>query len=561
MSNYLNLLKIFIQTTEITPTEKKRSKKFYSIMGTAILLLIMLPAGALVGIITYALTLGVQFSGGSTQGAEIVLHIISILSVVFGFNVIINIFYFSNDIENLLPLPLKPHEIIAAKFSYSLLSENIMEFILIVGVCIGYMSAAKYSLFGIITSIIGIITMPVIPLAMCGIVCLILMYFTHSVKNRDFLNKVTGIGTAVLIVGALIALICVSGLNADMISTSLASGENTFLNAMNIVFPQIPLMMRAICENSPLWLLLYILANAVFVVIFLFLASKMYLKGVSDVNTSKNKPSKDLAEKAILASEQKSIFKSYLKKEFIVLFKTPPFFMDCIAVNLLWPVFLAVIVILQGQTNFLSAVLTPYLAGDSNSIVYVTLIIIAVSVLVTAINSIASAAITREGKHFEFMRYIPVELKLQLNVKAAASILISGIGMVLYIIAFYVYCMFFNAPFNSLVMIVMPIVHTVLSLLCVVFISYLGIYMDSINPKLIWDDEINALRGNYNVFINTAVAMAVMIAICAISLLILHFNAPPIAIIIGLVLVMIVLTIVAYRLCMSKGIKNLESIE
>lgn len=561
MSNYLNLLKIFIQTTEITQTEKKRSRKFYSIMGTAILLLIMLPAGTLVGIITYALTLGVQFSGGTTQAAEIVLHIISILSVVFGFNVIINIFYFSNDIENLLPLPLKPHEIIASKFTYSLLSENIMEFILIVGVCVGYMSAAKYSLWGIISSIIGIITMPVIPLAMCGIACLILMYFTHSVKNRDFLNKITGIGTAVLIVGALIALICVSGLNADMISASLAGGENAFLNAMNFVFPQIPLMMRAIYENSPIWLLLYILANAVFVIVFLLLASKMYLKGVSDVNTSKNKQSKTLAEKAILASEQKSIFKSYLKKEFIVLFKTPPFFMDCIAVNLLWPVFLVVIVILQGQTNFLSAVLTPYLAGDNNSMVYVTLIIIAVSVLVTAINSIASAAITREGKHFEFMRYIPVELKIQLNVKAAASIIISGIGMILYIVAFYIYCMFFDASFNAVVMLVMPIVHIVLSLLCVVFISYLGIYMDSINPKLIWDDEINALRGNYNVFINTAVAMAVMIAVCAISLLILHFNAPPMAIIIGLIVVMAVLTAIAYKLCMSKGIKNLESIE
>ena len=101
MTNYLKLLKIFIQTTEITSTEKKRSKHFYSLMGTAIVLLIMLPAGALVGVITYALTLGVLANGGNTQASVMILHIISILSAVFGFNVIINIFYFSNDIENL----------------------------------------------------------------------------------------------------------------------------------------------------------------------------------------------------------------------------------------------------------------------------------------------------------------------------------------------------------------------------------------------------------------------------------------------------------------------------
>lgn len=63
-------------------------------MGTAVVLLIMIPAGALVGIITYALTLGVMTYGGATQGAEVILHIISILSVVFGINVIINIFLF-----------------------------------------------------------------------------------------------------------------------------------------------------------------------------------------------------------------------------------------------------------------------------------------------------------------------------------------------------------------------------------------------------------------------------------------------------------------------------------
>ena len=562
MTNYLKLLKIFIQTTEITSTEKKRSKKFYTLMGTAIVLLIMLPAGALVGVITYALTLGVLANGGDTQASVMILHIISILSAVFGFNVIINIFYFSNDIENLLPLPLKPHEIIASKFTYSLLSENIMEFILIVGACIGFMAAGGWSVFGVITSVVGIATLPVIPLAYCGIFSVILMYCTHSVKNRDFLNKITGIGTALLIVGSLVALVCVSGLNADSIATSLSGDDNLFLNIMNVIFPHIPLMMRSIYDNSPVELLLYILANAAFVAVFLFISSKMYIKGVSDVNTSKNKQSKSLTEKAVASSAVKGIFSSYLKKEFIVLFRTPPFFMDCIAINLLWPVFLVVIVILQGQTNFLSGVLTPYLAGDKNSALYITLAFVAVAVLVTAINSIASAAITREGKHFEFMRYIPVKLQTQLNVKAAASIIISGAGMLLYIIAFNIYCFCCGAEFDLTLFVLMPILHTVLAILSVVFVTYLGIYMDTINPKLVWDDEINALRGNYNIFINTAVVMVIAAVICGGSFALVKLtNIAPIIISLTLVAIMAVLCIIAYRLCMNKGVKNLESIE
>ena len=361
MSNFLNLLKTFIKTTELTSEEKKRSKHFYKIMGTAVVLLIMLPAGALVGIITYALTLGISAIGGDIQGAEVILHIISILSVIFGINVIINIFYFSNDIENLIPLPLKPREIIGAKFAYSLLSENIMEFILIIGACVGYMSATEFSVTGILTSIISVLTMPVIPLSYCGIIAIIFMYFTHSVKNRDFLNKITGIGTAVLIVGALIALVSVSGFNPDAIITSLASADNGFLNVMNIIFPHIPLMMKSISDQSAFELIIYLIANVIYVAVFLFLASKMYLKGVSDINTTKSKRSKSIAGQAIEKSSQKGIFASYLKKEFLVLFRTPPFFMDCIAINLLWPVFMVVIMILQGSTNFLSGILTPYL--------------------------------------------------------------------------------------------------------------------------------------------------------------------------------------------------------
>lgn len=562
MINYIRLLKIFIQTTEITQNEKKRSKVFYGIMGAMVVLLIMIPVGLLVGFITYALTLAVLQNNGDTQAANIVLHIIAILSAMFGFNVIVNIFYFSNDIENLLPLPIKPHELVGAKFSYSLLSENIMEFILTLGVCVGFMCARGISFFGVLTSIVSIATLPIVPLAYCGIISMLLMYFTHAVKNRDFLNKIVGVGTAVMIVGALVALVFVSDLNADTMAQSLAGGENTFLNIMNCIFPQIPLMMRSISDNSALYLLYYLLVNVAFICVFLLIASKMYIKGVSDVNTSKSKRNLSETTRIIEKSAINGIFKSYLAKEFRILFRTPPFFMDCIAINMLWPVFLVVIVILQGQTNFLSGVLTPYLAGDLKSMVYVTLVITGVSVLVTAINSLGSAAITREGKHFEFMRYIPVPLELQLNVKALASIIISGGSMLIYIIAFNIYCIVsYGVSSSIIVTAVMPVAHLILALLCVVFVSYFGIFMDSINPKLVWDDEINALRGNYNVVINTALVLIITMAVCGVMFMMNMLSVSPAIIVTADIIIMAVLAIMSYRLCMTKGVKNLMSIE
>ena len=160
------------------------------------------------------------------------------------------------------------------------------------------------------------------------------------------------------------------------------------------------------------------------------------------------------------------------------------------------------------------------------------------------------------------MRYIPVELRTQLNAKALASIIISGAVMALYVIAFNIYCACLADSFNPFIFIVIPLIHILLCLVCVVFVTYLGILLDTINPKLVWDDEINALRGNYNTVINAAIIIAVTAVICAISLVMLWiFEAEPVIINLGLVIAMCVLAIVAQRLCLKKGVKNLEQTE
>ena len=43
----------------------------------------------------------------------------------------------------------------------------------------------------------------------------------------------------------------------------------------------------------------------------------MYIKGVSDINTTKSKRSKSIASQAVEKSTQKGVFASYLKKELI----------------------------------------------------------------------------------------------------------------------------------------------------------------------------------------------------------------------------------------------------
>jgi uncharacterized membrane protein len=94
-----------------------------------------------------------------------------------------------------------------------------------------------------------------------------------------------------------------------------------------------------------------------------------------------------------------------------------------------------------------------------------------------------------------------------------------------------------------------------------VFVSYFGIFMDSINPKLIWDDEINALRGNYNVVINTAIVFIATAVVCAVLMLLGFLSVEPAIIVAINVILIAVLAVGSYRLCMTKGISNLMKVE
>ena len=179
--------------------------------------------------------------------------------------------------------------------------------------------------------------------------------------------------------------------------------------------------------------------------------------------------------------------------------------------------------------------------------------IFAISAILTTANSIASSSISREGKHFPFMKYIPLKYKTQLNIKALASIIISfGFNFTYLCIV----CYFMNAPFIDF------IIFTIVSLLSCLFFTYLGIYLDTINPKLVWEDELNALRGNENTFFSMAISMIIAVIIGVGIYYFGRIVLIPITILKVMLIILLAMgTILIYYKVMNKGIRNIEDIE
>ena len=548
MRIYLKLVKALLASVEPTPEEKKRKKVFYYVMAFIAVFCIMLPMAFFVGVIIYSLTQSLLPKGAGANAAELFLQLISVFSFIFGLNVIFTVFYFSGDTQSLLPLPLKPSQIIASKFTAALISESIMEFIIIIAVYAGYIIAAGLPFYTWLLALFAMLTLPIVPLCYCAVICMVVMLVTSFIKNKDTVNKITGLLTFVVILGLIIIVSSSGGLDSEHLVAALSDPNNALLTVLNIIFPHVHLITAAFVSNTAINLLFYIGINLLSLGVFLAVAQAVYLRTATDIDHTSSRK-KDL-KKSLDSLHSRRPCVTYLKKEFRILFRTPAYFMNCVLINLIWPLFLYLIYVLQGKTNFLESFIYEIHRGNEETVLIFVLGVSAVSVLVTACNCIASSAITREGSHLAFMKYIPLSYMAQLNVKALVSIIISGTGMLIFVAAAGIYL---NIGLKLMILCM------VISLLSVVFATYLGIFMDSVNPKLVWDSELNALRGNYNIFFNMALAIVLEAITCAGAYLAFKFT-PIGSLMIIMILLIFLMTLVAvcYILCSTRAVRNLD---
>ncbi len=552
MKNFRILYKMLLKNQEMSLPKDSRDNKAYTVFGGLAMFLIMIPCCILVGFIAYIMTAALLEAEGGNQGILFILHFMSACSLVLGINVMISTFYFSPDVDYLLPLPLKIQEIIGAKFYTAFLAESVMEFMIIFSALVGYLIATGFGIVKVLASIIGVITLPIIPLVYCGVAGLLIMYLTRGIKDRKALNRIVGVFTVLLMASIAWSFVGMEGISVDNYVANLANGNNLFINIMNVIFIHGKILVMAVSNNSIVYLMEYIFINIIAVIVFLITAKYLYLPGLYKLkSTSSNKN----RGKKIAISDKIKVRKigwSYFRKEIMILFRTNAYFMNCIIVNMLWPVAITVIFILQRNSDTLNNFIKLYHQGRKSTDLILLLGIVLASVLVTAANSLGSSAFTREGAHFEFVKYIPVDYKTQINVKALISMIFSYGSMILniLIVSYFI-------RINLLVV----LYFLIISLLGVIFITYLGILLDTIHPKLIWDDELNALRGNLNVFFNMSFAMLLGLVFCIIGIIMYFVDIlKSLEIYIIFLFVLVCAARLMYRICVVNGKRNIKKL-
>ena len=546
MTNYLSLAKVFIRSLSMTKPSTKKQMIVTKLLLVLVSLLIILPFVVVSGLFIYTVTNSLVEYNYETIGLEFMCILLCVFTFIFSFNVILNELYFTGDIENLLPLPLKPREIVGAKIASIFCAESLVQLLVIFFSVIGFFFALGLSFKNFLLGILGMITLPMIPIIYCSIISLLIMSFTRFIKNKETIRKVGLVFVLAVLMLFVYFLGALQNFDLELYIEGFVNGDQTFLHVMRGIFPHINLFIDILVTGSIRSLLLYILVNIGFIVVLLALADVCYFKGVVGLS-SKDTESKKSSSNILNNIKVENPTNSYFKKEIFTLFRTSSYFLNCILINFIWPIFVYVICKLKFPDLTLSKLKNLVTSTDNNTLIIIFMFVIGVSILLPALNSIASSSFSREGKNFYFMKYIPMDYSSQVYVKLLVSFIIAFIGVNVFSLIFY---LVIGLKVST------AFIFLIISFLAILFICSLGIIIDSINPKLVWDDELNALRENSNNFIVMGISIFVFIVLAGLCYLLYKSFGLALAFT-SILLILILLNAIVYDLNRRFTVKNI----
>ena len=547
MNNYRRLVRVFLKDIAYDPPKDKGRKVQILVLTIFAAVFIMIPIAVGSGLFTYLMTGSLVRAGHTAFGIQVMYHLISIFTMVFGINVIFNELYFSTDIDRLLPLPIRGREIAAAKFSAAYKMENVMQFILILSCTIGFGLSSDMPLWRWPIAILLGLTLSMIPMMYCAILGILLMAFTRVVKSRDTVRKISVIFMLVVFALMALALTTLKKVDVDSWIVNAASQDIPFVRVMNVVFFENALLVEFMNDGNVLSLLIYAVLHIAILAVFLLVADRFYINSVSRLGEGTHR-SKHSAVHMDRALQKRDAFRSYIAKEWKILRRTPVFFTNCILITWIWPVFVVIAGVMTGMDMTPGAVRDRIGDGDTGFALGAMIAAFAAPFIMGAMNSLGSNAFSREGKHYEVLQFLPVPIRTQWNAKAAIGVMVTFLGTAPFFLFFGIYA---GVPVLQILL------YILITVAASVAVTYMGMLLDSVNPKLVWEDALSALRENYNTFFCMAIAIGIA-ALIGGACVALHLllDAPVTLLGCGVLVLTVLFDIFIYHRSMTRGIEN-----
>ena len=547
MRKFWTLMRVQLKSGAIATTDGT-TKQWKKLLLYLVLLVCMLPTLVLIAMLFYY---GFDYMRLLDQAGYLMnvgFLMTAVIIFLFSIFAIPSVYYFSKDIDHLLVLPIKPEVILTSKLAVCIVYEYLFAAAVLVPMYISFVLQIGFSFLSFLCFLVIFLTLPIYPLVLSSVLTMVIMRFVPFFNNRDRFNLIGGIIVVAAALGLSFWMQTMETEDMSAVLMALMDGNNSLMQFGTMLFPFVPSAALSCFHGDLLQLLLYLGITAISLVVFLICGKLLYFKGaIGGSETSHSRHTFD--QKQLSESRHHSVFRTYLIKEFKILFRTPVFFTNCVLTALLMPIILTVAVYTSLQGMDLRAFITPQLLESiPNLWCYVLVISFLVGSFMGGINMISSTAISREGTNAYFMKFIPVPVETQAFAKAACGIIISAVSGWLLLIPLH---LVLSYP------IYLDLIFVAGSLVSVIMTNLFGILIDLLRPKLVWEQEAAAVKQNLNGVIS--ILLSFLLAAVCFGLLYIGWDQV-FLIAIGLLVIQIVLSFLLYVGVKRAGTRLLSQI-
>lgn len=546
----LSLVRVMLRnSTGLGIKDGKRSTQIFLIVMLALTVPFML-----IGIVALFSSLIGAFMQIGQAGLVLKLGIgiNSAIIFIFGIFYVMSSFYFSSDVEYLLPLPLKPWEIVSAKLIVVIIYEFIVTGVLYLPLLFTYGIRLGMGPLYYVYGLIVFVLLPIVPLALASFLVMLIMRFTNLKRHKDFLKVLAGMLGLFVGLGINMLLQNVStDLSPEALLEMLESGSNSLVNVIPDIFPAAGWASQALVYSSSLKgllnLILFVGVTLGAYGLITAFGQVIYLKGAVGLSEAGSSRQNKAIGQVVEKSRSRSALLSYCLVEIRLLVRTPIYFLNCVVMNFLWPLFLLIPLLTSGDQAMAFDEITRVISNPENAGI-VLAAAFAMAVFMGASNGISSSAMSREGENIYVKKYLPVSYIVQLNAKLLSAMLI-GFAAILVLVLLCI--ILFKMPlFLGLLMLIT-------SPLALLFVSLTGLMIDLVNPNFTWDNEQKAVKQNINVFFNVIIGMIMAPLVIVPTIIIKWTLASTLAI---LCIGFLVLDILMYSILATRGVKIFSSI-
>jgi len=438
--------------------------------------------------------------------AMIVLAVISgqIVVFVFGLFYLISAFYFANDLEVLIPLPVRPNQVLLSKFTVVLLNEYMTILPIVLPMLVGYGLLARPPADFWVLLVPVYLLLPVIPLALSAVLAVGLMRVVNLSRRKD----------ALIIVGSLLIIVLQlfiqtrprgGGGGPDAFLRALV-GKDGLLGVIGSKFPPSVWASRSLSQgfsgDGALQFLLFAGVSMLLFAGLVALSEKLFYQGaigLSEVTAKRRRISRAEMERKVSAGRHP--VRAIFWREVKLMNRTPIFLLNGLLVVVIVPVFFMAGVSSPGAwSSFFSVFKT---AGAANPMTMVWLLA-AFFLVCGCFNGTAASAFSREGRQFWISKVLPVPWRRQVAAKFFHSYLISLVGTVVAAAA-AAFVLGVHAP--------VLLGAVLLAVAASAALTIAGLRIDLAKPLLDWTNPQKAIKQNFNVFLALAVDLG-SIALC-----------------------------------------------